>query len=64
MNKEWIRFPFYLTVRPFKAYWELKYERNQETTYGLAVIILAALVLYDDPESQYSGFLVNYNDPT
>ncbi len=62
-NKEWLRFPFYLTVRPYKAYWELKYERDLKTSLWTAVIILAALSFTMILQSQYSGFLVNYNDP-
>ena len=62
-NKEWIRFPFYLTVHPYKAYWELKYERDQKTNLWTSLIILAALSFTMILSSQYSGFLVNYNDP-
>jgi hypothetical protein len=62
-NKEWIRFPFYLTVHPYKAYWELKYERDQKTNLWTSLIILAALSFTMILSSQYSGFLVNYKDP-
>lgn len=62
-NREWLKFPFYLTVHPYKAYWELKYEREQRIDLWIAIVILAALSFTMILNSQYSGFLVNYNDP-
>lgn len=63
MNRELLKFPFYLTVRPYNAYWELKYERNQRTDLWISVIILAVLSFTMILQRQYSGFLVNYADP-
>lgn len=63
MNKELLRFPFYLTVHPFNAYWELKYDLRQKTMLRISFIILALLSLTMILQSQYSGFLVNYTDP-
>lgn len=63
MNKELLRFPFYLTVHPFNAYWELKYDLRQKTMLRISFIILALLSLTMILQSQYSGFLVNYTNP-
>lgn len=63
MNREILRFPFYLIVHPFNAYWELKYERNQRTSLWISFAILAALSFTMILQAQYAGFVVNYNDP-
>lgn len=64
MNKEELfKFPFYLTLHPYKAFWELKYERNQRTSLWISFAILAVLGFTMILQSQYTGFLVNYNDP-
>ncbi len=53
----------YLTVHPYKAFWELKYDRNQRASLWTAIVILALLSLTSILQSQYSGFLVNFNKP-
>ena len=53
----------YLTVHPYKAFWELKYDRNQRSSLWTAIVILALLSLTSILQSQYSGFLVNFNKP-
>lgn len=63
MSKELFRFPLYLTVHPYKAFWELKYDRNQRASLWTAIVILALLSLTSILQSQYSGFLVNFNKP-
>lgn len=63
MNRELIRFPFYLTIHPFKAYWDLKYERDQRSSLWVAIGILAILSFTTILQSQYSGFLVNFQNP-
>lgn len=63
LNRELLRFPFYLTVHPYNAYWELKYERNQRTSLWISFAILAVLSFTMILQSQYSGFVVNYYDP-
>lgn len=63
MNRELFRFPLYLTIHPYKAFWELKYEREQRTSLWVALVILAMLSFTSILQSQYSGFLVNFNKP-
>lgn len=63
MNRELFRFPLYLTIHPYKAFWELKYERDQRTSLWVALVILAMLSFTSILQSQYSGFLVNFNKP-
>jgi hypothetical protein len=63
LSKELFRFPLYLTVHPYKAFWELKYDRNQRASLWTAIVILALLSLTSILQSQYSGFLVNFNKP-
>lgn len=63
MNRELFRFPLYLTIHPYKAFWELKYERDQRTSLWVALVILTMLSFTSILQSQYSGFLVNFNKP-
>jgi len=63
LSKELFRFPLYLTVHPYKAFWELKYDRNQRSSLWTAIVILALLAFTSILQSQYSGFLVNFNKP-
>ncbi|WP_440119484.1 Yip1 family protein [Paenibacillus sp. QZ-Y1] len=62
-SRQLIQYPFHLIFHPFDGYWELKYERNQRTTLMIAWIILAVLMLTTILQAQYSGFLVNFNNP-
>jgi Yip1 domain. len=59
LNRELIKYPFYLIVHPFNGYWDLKYERSKKVNLALAFIILFLLSLTNILSSQYSGFLVN-----
>lgn len=63
MNKELIRFPFYVIMHPFNGYWELKYEQNKKLNLILSFGILLMLILTNVLSSQYSGFLVNIYNP-
>jgi len=63
LNRELFRFPLYLTIHPYKAFWELKYERDQRTSLWVALVILTMLSFTSILQSQYSGFLVNFNKP-
>lgn len=63
MNKAWIKFPFYLAVHPYDAYWELKYELRQKTILRTAFAILALLSITMILQNQYRGFLVNFTNP-
>lgn len=50
-------------VHPFNGYWDLKYVRSQKTSLILSFGILFMLILTNILGSQYSGFLVNLNNP-
>ncbi|MGO4181868.1 Yip1 family protein [Paenibacillus sp. MCAF9] len=63
MNKEYIKFPFYVIMHPFNGYWELKYEQNKKLNLILSFGILLMLILTNVLSSQYSGFLVNIYNP-
>lgn len=55
------KFPFYTIMRPFKGFWELKYERKGRL--WIAIAILAALVATMVLKRQYDGFLINLYKP-
>lgn len=61
MKQDFIKFPFYLTVRPFSAFWDLKFEGRGKAR--VAAVILILLVLNVTLQKQYGGFLVNFADP-
>lgn len=63
MDKENIKNPFKLIVRPFQGFWELKYELNTKPNLIIAIIILAALIITNILSAQYSGFVVNVYNP-
>ncbi|WP_169082541.1 Yip1 family protein [Paenibacillus sp. PL91] len=63
MNKELIKFPFYVMMHPFNGYWELKYEQNKKLNLILSFGILLMLIMTNVLSSQYSGFLVNIYNP-
>jgi hypothetical protein len=63
LNKELIKYPFYLIVHPFNGFWDLKYERNKRTDLIISFVILFLLVITNIMSSQYSGFLVNLFNP-
>lgn len=63
MDKENIKNPFKLIVRPFQGFWELKYELNTKPNLIIAFIILAALIITNILSAQYSGFVVNVYNP-
>ncbi|QGH33491.1 YIP1 family protein [Gracilibacillus salitolerans] len=63
MEKEMIKNPFQLIVRPFQSFWELKYELNRKENIILSFIILIALIITNILSSQYAGFVVNIYNP-
>ncbi|MDQ0253224.1 hypothetical protein J2S74_000596 [Evansella vedderi] len=63
MNKEMIKYPFYLIVHPFNGFWDLKYEHNKRISLIISFVILFLLVVTNVLSSQYSGFLVNLYNP-
>jgi len=63
LNRELVKYPFYLIVHPYNGYWDLKYERSKKTNLILSFIILFLMVITNVLSSQYSGFLVNLYNP-
>ncbi|OKP90939.1 hypothetical protein A3844_03535 [Paenibacillus helianthi] len=63
MNREALHTPLYVIVHPFNGYWDLKYECSQKKSLILSFGILFMLILTNILGSQYSGFLVNLNNP-
>lgn len=61
MKQDYLKFPFHIILRPFDGFWDMKYEQRGKVR--VAMLILALLVLSVILQKQYSGFLVNFNDP-
>lgn len=61
MKLEHYKFPFHVILHPFDGFWDMKYEGKGKV--GIAMIILSLLVLSVVVQRQFSGFLVNFNDP-
>ncbi|MDQ6417869.1 Yip1 family protein [Paenibacillus sp. LHD-117] len=63
MNRELVKYPFYLIVHPFNGYWDLKYEASKKANLIISFFILFLLAITNILSSQYSGFLVNIYNP-
>lgn len=61
MTKEQIKFAFYVIFHPFEGYWELKYENKAKVR--TALILLFLLFVVTIMKRQYTGFLMNDNNP-
>ncbi|SDW56341.1 YIP1 family protein [Paenibacillus sp. CF384] len=53
--------PFYTMLHPFNGFWEMKFEKQGRVK--IAAFILFLLVLLTIVKRQYSGFVVNFNNP-
>ena len=62
MNREQLKYPFYLIMHPFDGYWDHKYHQNKRLNVILSLIILFLMVFTNVISSQYSGFVVNFFD--
>ncbi|WP_018754986.1 YIP1 family protein [Paenibacillus terrigena] len=56
-----VKSPFYTMVHPFNGFWEMKYEKKGKLK--IVLIMVALLVLFTIIKRQYSGFVVNFNNP-
>lgn len=63
MNRELVKFPFYLIVHPYNGYWDLKYERNNKLNVIASFAILFLMIVTNVLSTQYSGFLVHIYNP-
>ncbi|GMK41838.1 hypothetical protein PCCS19_48970 [Paenibacillus sp. CCS19] len=61
MKVEWLRFPLHVIVRPFDGFWDMKYEKKGKGLVALLILVL--LIVAVIIQKQFSGFLVNFNDP-
>lgn len=63
MNRELIKYPFYIIMHPFNGFWDLKYDRTQRNNLIISFAILFLLIITNILSSEYSGFLVNIINP-
>ncbi|MBW7454700.1 YIP1 family protein [Paenibacillus sepulcri] len=56
-----IQNPFYTMIHPFNGFWEMKYEHKGRIKVALGIVVL--LVIATIVRRQYSGFVVNFNNP-
>ncbi|MBD3919902.1 YIP1 family protein [Paenibacillus sp. PR3] len=63
MNRELIKYPFYIIMHPFNGFWDLKYDRTQRNNVIISFVILILLIITNILSSEYSGFLVNLINP-
>jgi len=61
VKQDYYKFPLHVIVHPFDGFWDMKYEGKGKVR--VALIILALVVLSSILQSQFAGFLVNFNDP-
>ncbi|KAB8125808.1 YIP1 family protein [Gracilibacillus oryzae] len=59
---EWIKFPIFVCFHPFKGFWELKYE--EKGRISIAFLFLFCLTVVAILKRQFTGFIVNFNNPT
>lgn len=57
-----IKNPFYTMMHPFNGFWEMKYEQKGRLKLALGIVFL--LVIFTIIKRQYSGFVVNFNNPS
>jgi hypothetical protein len=62
MSLELAKYPFYVLFHPFDGYWDLKYDNKGKLRISLVILLLLAITTI--LQRQYSGFLVNFNNPT
>ncbi|OWR28274.1 YIP1 family protein [Saccharibacillus sp. O23] len=63
-SRQAARHPLHVIFHPFEGFWELKYEQSPRKARNTALVILALLAITTVLKAQYSGFLVNMNNPT
>lgn len=61
VKQDFIKFPLHLIVHPFDGFWDLKYEGKGRMKVALSVLLLVIITMI--VQKQFSGFLVNFNDP-
>jgi len=61
MVKDQIKFVFYLIFHPFNGYWDMKYENRGRLSAALGIVILLFVTVV--VKRQYTGFIMNFNNP-
>jgi hypothetical protein len=61
MSPEIAKYPFYVIFHPFDGFWEVKYDRKGKLRISLAILVLLTIAMI--LQRQYSGFIVNFNNP-
>lgn len=61
MLNEYIRYPFYVIIHPFKGFWDVKYERKGKLNIALTILFILAIV--NTLNRQFNGFIVNTANP-
>jgi hypothetical protein len=62
MYPQMVKYPFYILFHPFDGFWDLKYDNKGKLRISLAILLL--LTITTILQRQYSGFVVNFNNPT
>ncbi|MBS4201960.1 YIP1 family protein [Bacillus sp. FJAT-49732] len=61
MWNELIKYPFYVSIHPFKGFWDVKYEGKGRTKIALSILLLLTIIAI--LKRQYTGFVVNFSNP-
>lgn len=61
MWNELIKYPFYVTIHPFKGFWDVKYEGKGKARIAMAILFLLTIVII--LKRQFTGFIVNFSNP-
>src|SRR4029453_18789058 len=62
MYPEMFKYSFHVLFHPFDGFWDLKYDNKGKLRVSLAILLL--LTVATILQRQYSGFVVNFNNPT
>ncbi|BBH20642.1 hypothetical protein Back11_19870 [Paenibacillus baekrokdamisoli] len=54
--------PFYTMIHPFNGFWEMKFEQKGRLKVALSIVVV--FIITAIVKRQYSGFVINMNNPT
>ncbi len=61
MWNELVKYPFYVSIHPFKGFWDVKYEEKGKLRIALTILLILALI--NTLRRQFNGFIVNPANP-
>lgn len=61
MKQDYLKFPLHVILHPFDGFSDMKYEEKGKLRVALWILFLVVIAVI--LQKQYSGFLVNMNDP-